>query len=120
MEILNITPTEKTPEVKFDIEGTLYIGGRSVHEHPDNFYNEIIDIVDKTKEGKKLQVVLDFEYFNTGAAKMILKLLQKISERKKSEVIWKYEFGDDDMQEAGEDYASMINNVSFNLVEKPE
>jgi len=119
MEILNIKPTEKTPEVIFDTEGKFYIGGRSVHEHPEKFYAEIIEIIDKTKADKKLDAVLDYEYFNTGAAKMILKLLKKIAEID-SEVTWKYETGDEDMLEAGEDYASMVIGTHFVFVEKDE
>lgn len=116
MEILNISSTKKTPKVKFDTEGTLYIGGRSIHEQPENFYIKIINIIDETKEGKKLYVVFDFEYFNTAASKMITILLKKIDERD-SQIEWIYECGDDDMEEAGEVYSSMVK-TPFIFTEK--
>jgi len=119
MEILNIKAGEKTPQVIFDNEGILYIGGRSVHEHPQEFYNEIIEIISKTKKGNKLDVTFDFEYFNTGAAKMLLKLMSEI-EKMKGKITWMFEYGDDDMEEAGEDYDSMMKDIDFNFIEKPE
>jgi len=119
MEILNIKAAEKTPQVIFDNEGILYIGGRSVHEKPDEFYEEIIEFIGKTKEGYTLDVTFDYEYFNTAAAKMIFKLMGKIEEMK-GNITWMFEYGDDDMEEAGEDYDSMIKDINFKLVEKPE
>jgi len=119
MEILNIKSTLKTPTVTFDNEGLLYIGGRSIHEHPEKFYGEIIDVIDKVKENCKLQITLDYEYFNTGAAKQILKLLRK-ADGFSASVVWKYEEGDDDMEHAGIDYQDIMKNMHFVLIEKEE
>ena len=119
MEILNIKAGEKTPQVIFDNDGILYISGRSVHEHPEDFYKELIEIIGKTKDGNTLDVTFDFEYFNTGAAKMIHKLMNEIQEMK-GKITWLFEYGDDDMEEAGEDYDSMLKETNFTLIEKPE
>lgn len=117
MVILNISETQKTPKVVFDNEGTLEISGRSVHENPDDFYKEIMDVIEKTKEGKRLQVTFNFEYFNTAAAKKVLKLMNKVADMNGC-VVWKYEDGDDDMYQAGLDYKDIMKDACFTVVEK--
>lgn len=121
MERIRIHETKKTPYVLFSgTEGTLEIRGRSVAEEPHEFYEEIIDGVDQYKKDhtKKLEVQFDFEYFNTPTARQILRLLRKLKEIK-CEVIWIYESDDEEMLEAGEDYAE-VSKTKFTYYGKPE
>ena len=57
------------------------------------------------------------EYFNTSSSKCLMDLLKKIEQCSCAAVVyWYYEEEDEDMQEAGEDYAAIIQ-LPFKLVE---
>ena len=63
---------------------------------------------------------LKFSYYNTASAKKILELIKKVATIKqtanKLEIYWYYEEGDEDMQNAGNDYSSVVE-VPFKIIE---
>ena len=126
METLIIEGTPKTPSVKFDVEGTLEIKGRSIPENSIEFYKPMVDWLDtySTKSKAATNVNIQLEYFNTSSSKCILDVFKKLEGIHKggaSQVVinWHYEEDDEDMLEAGEDYQAIIN-VPFKMVQVSE
>lgn len=115
MKILNIDPTEKSPEVYLDTDGTLNISGRSIMEFPEKFYEGIMDAT-KHLDSNSITVTFKYEFFNTASARSIMKLLHFFTKFESTIVIWMTEEGDDDMLEAGYDYEQIMSkddNVKF-------
>lgn len=126
MEKFFIEPTRVTPLVNFDPdEGLLEIKGRSSPENSILFYQKIIDGLDAyAKSGREqFTASFSFEYFNTSSSKClfdVFKRLSRIDEAGIKLIInWYYEEDDEDMMEAGEDYADLLE-LEFNFLEIEE
>ncbi|WP_421878136.1 DUF1987 domain-containing protein [Marinoscillum sp.] len=126
MEKFFIEPTRVTPLVNFDPEeGILEVKGRSSPENSILFYQKIIDNLDEfvNDGGDEFTANFSFEYFNTSSSKClfdVFKKLSKISDAGKELIInWYYEEDDEDMMEAGEDYADLLD-LDFNFLEIEE
>lgn len=126
MDPLQLEGTSKTPHVHFDPgTGSLELKGRSIPENSIDFYKPLIDWVDRygrTTAGKTVLSV-QLEYFNTSSSKCILDLFKKLegirAQGNEVSVLWHYEEDDEDMLEAGEDYAGIIN-VPFRMIQIQE
>jgi hypothetical protein len=126
MDPLQLEGTSKTPYVQFDpASGNLALKGRSIPENSIDFYKPLIDWVDRygrTAAGKTVLSV-QLEYFNTSSSKCILDLFKKLegirAQGNEVNVLWHYEEDDEDMLEAGEDYAGIIN-VPFRMIQIEE
>ncbi|MEX1132351.1 MAG: DUF1987 domain-containing protein [Flavobacteriales bacterium] len=126
MDLLQLEGTSKTPHVQFDpASGNLELKGRSIPENSIDFYKPLIDWVDRygrTSAGKTVLSV-QLEYFNTSSSKCILDLFKKLegirAQGNEVSVLWHYEEDDEDMLEAGEDYAGIIN-VPFRMIQIEE
>ncbi len=114
--------TSETPEVILNKDkGYIKFSGRSLPEDAKSFYKKIIDwvssYVERPKKGTR--VIFVFEYFNTASSKMILEILDiiKTMESKDSnlKIEWHYLEDDEDMREAGEDFAE-IANLKFDFI----
>ena len=120
MEDLIIARTAKTPEVSFlALDKTMTLLGRSIPENSIQFFEPLLAWTEsfcKSCEGK-VEVHVKLEYFNTSSSKCLMDLLKKLEQCScAAEVYWYYEEEDEDMQEAGEDYAAIIQ-LPFKLVE---
>ena len=99
--------------------------GRSIPENSVHFFQPILKWVNEYKENPldTTTVNMDFVYFNTSTAKLLLDVLlvfDKINKSGKAvKVIWHYMEDDTDIHEAGEEYASMIS-IPFEYIEHPE
>lgn len=126
MEPLHLEGSSKTPQVHFDPStGLLELKGRSIPENSIDFYKPLIDWIDKygrTPNGKTALHV-QLEYFNTSSSKCILDVFKKLEAIRAAgsevTVLWHYEADDEDMLEAGEDYAGIIN-VPFKMIQIAE
>ena len=126
MEKIFIEPTRVTPLVNFDPdEGLLEIKGRSSPENSILFYQKIIDNLDEYIQSDltDFKANFSFEYFNTSSSKClfdVFKRLSRIEESGKGLTInWYYEEDEEDMMEAGEDYADLLD-LEFNFLEIEE
>lgn len=126
MEKLYIEGSAKTPSVSFDGDaGVLEMRGRSIPENSIEFFQPLIDWVDAygNNPKEKTQVDMKLEYFNTSSSKCILDLFKRLEKmnRANSEVTinWYFEEDDEDMEEAGEDYAAIVG-LDFKIVEIDE
>lgn len=124
MERIVIHQTTNTPEILFDgNSGILKISGRSIPENPKSLYEEILNGIDEYSKDPQelLSVTIDFEFFNTATARELIKIFRKLDQGNfKSKVIWIFEEGDYDMEEAGLDYSEMVKDLNFEFIEKPE
>lgn len=124
MEPLFIKGSLHTPFVDFNFStGILEIRGRSIPEETLNFYNPLIQWVEKYIENpqSKTEVNLKIEYLNSGSHTSVLVILKKLEElhkiSKKGEVLikWYYEEDDEYMQEAGEEFRDMLK-IPFEFI----
>lgn len=118
MENIHIEGTVRTPFVKFDYEqGQLELAGRSIPENSIAFYKPLFEWLDEYAKSPKVDTIMVFnlEYFNTSSSKCILDILRKLETLKESPskpnviVKWYYDEGDEDMEESGGDFKSLIN-----------
>jgi hypothetical protein len=126
MEKLHIEGSAKTPSVNFDGQvGILEMRGRSIPENSIEFFQPLMDWIDAygVEPIEKTRVDMKLEYFNTSSSKCILDLfkrLEKINNGQSQVLInWFYETDDEDMQEAGEDYAAIVD-LKFEIQEIDE
>ncbi|MBK8498183.1 MAG: DUF1987 domain-containing protein [Flavobacteriales bacterium] len=126
MEPLQLEGSPKTPHVHFDPNtGLLELKGRSIPENSIDFYKPLIDWIDKygRSPNSKTALHVQLEYFNTSSSKCILDVFKKLETIRAAgsevSVLWHYEADDEDMLEAGEDYAGIIN-VPFKMIQIAE
>jgi len=122
MEVIKITGTDDTPSVHLDKENGIFeMSGRSLPEDVTMFYQQILDWIDNYIKEPNPKTVFNFklDYFNTASSKVILDILLKFEEiiEAGNEVIvkWFYNEDEEDMLEAGEEYADIVN-IPFDYV----
>ena len=127
MEVIKIAGTDDTPSVILDVENDIFeISGRSLPEDVTAFYEPILEWLDEYAEkGPNKKTVFNFKlvYFNTASSKLILDILLKLEEMyedgKDVVIRWHYPEDDEDMEEAGEEYADIVEvpfeQVSYSL-----
>lgn len=116
MAKLDIESTEDTPRVLFNPEGNHFeLSGRSLPEDAPSFYGPILDWLDDYYGGSPLPTTtfdIKLEYFNTASSKLVLDFLMKLEEHhsagNKTVVKWYFDEDDEDMQEAGEEFAELV------------
>ncbi|MGE4288153.1 MAG: DUF1987 domain-containing protein [Salinivirgaceae bacterium] len=115
MEVIKIVGTDDTPSVTLDVANEIFeISGRSLPEDVAAFYEPILDWLDKYSEEASGKTVFNFKlvYFNTASSKMLLDILLKLEEMyeggKEVLVRWHFPEDDEDMEEAGEEYADIV------------
>ena|ERR1700752_913243 len=114
--LFTLEQTPKTPFVSFDpSSGNFEMRGKSIPENSVQFYQPIYAWLDTYIEAsaKKTTLKIQLDYFNTSSSKCLADLFKKlelISKNGKGEVSinWLHDENDEDMQEAGEDYQSII------------
>ena len=116
MEAIKIQGTEDTPKVILDKDADMFeISGRSLPEDVASFYDPILNWLNEYGEGPNGKTVFNFKltYFNTASSKMLLDILMKLEEIHEAgndvTVRWHYPEDDEDMEEAGEEYADIVD-----------
>ncbi len=125
MEVIKIVGTDDTPSVTLDVANEIFeISGRSLPEDVASFYEPILDWLERYSEEASGKTVFNFKlvYFNTASSKMLLDILLKLEEMYESgkEVLirWHFPEDDEDMEEAGEEYADIVE-VPFEQISYP-
>ena len=117
MEIFYLEQSAKTPFVQFNPQsGKFEMKGKSIPENSKVFYTSMY--VAMPLATTTLDIQLD--YFNTSSAKCVIDLFKKLESIEKNSlgkviINWHYNEDDGDMQEAGQDYQSIVK-VTFNLI----
>jgi hypothetical protein len=111
MEIINLDGTEDTPKIVLNKEAQQFeISGRSLPEDAAEFYQPILDWLEKYSASPNPSTNFQFklEYFNTASSKLILDVLSKLEEITGATIIWYYHEDDEDMEEAGEEFSELV------------
>ncbi len=126
MEVIKIKGTDDTPDIILDKDNDIFeISGRSLPEDVTTFYEPILNWLDDYAEEANEKTVFAFKlvYFNTASSKLILDILMKLEEMhengKEILIKWYFPEDDEDMEEAGEEYADIVDipfeQVSYTL-----
>ncbi len=124
MRVIKIQGSDDTPKVILDANPenpTFEISGRSLPEDVVAFYDPILEWLDEYAQSPLSKTVFDFklEYFNTASSKLLLDVLLKLEDMYDdgNDVLVRWHFPDDDedMEEAGEEYADIVE-VPFEQV----
>ena len=122
MDVIKILGSEDTPKVILDKANNQFeISGRSLPEDVAAFYEPILEWLQEYAEEPNPKTVFNFklEYFNTASSKLLLDVLLKLEDMVDDghEVLvrWHYPSDDEDMEEAGEEYADIVE-VPFEQV----
>lgn len=122
MEVLSIKGTQETPEVLFDKQaGVFSISGKSLPEDVKEFYGPLIEWIENysNEPNPETNLKVKMEYFNTASSKMLLEIFELFKNLhdagNKITVDWYYQEDDEDMQDAGEDYADIVE-LPFNFI----
>lgn len=122
MQAIKIKGSDDTPNVILDKENGIFeISGRSLPEDVAAFYEPILDWLEEYAEDPLEKTVFNFklEYFNTASSKLLLDVLLKLEDMfddgKDILVRWHFPDDDEDMEEAGEEYADIVE-VPFEQV----
>jgi hypothetical protein len=119
---LQVKPTVKTPGIEFDSKsGTITINGISIPEDPQEFFEPLNSQLDEYILNPSDNTFLNFrlEYFNTSTTLIIRNLIRKlrdISNKTNFKVKWYFEAEDEDMEEAGEEFKMLFNDVDFEII----
>lgn len=117
----NIAPTNNTPGVFLDPDGTIIIKGRSMNKNAAEFYKQIESWIDIYVHNPPDMTCVDiyFEYFNDVNSTIFNSLLKKISnvklKNKELVINWYYEEDDDDILAQGENISSVLD-IPINLI----
>ncbi len=116
METLRIEPTDDSPLVILDAEtGHCEISGKSLPEDVVAFYQPVIGWLNDFEKAGREQVDLTFRllYFNTASSKQLLDVMMALEDiaaaGKKALIKWYSVEEDEEMQEAGQEYAEMVD-----------
>ena len=122
MEKLIIEATEDSPQVIFDLHANvLEISGKSLPEDVNTFYEPVLSWLEEYSKSPLPSTSFNIKltYFNTASSKIILDILTRfeemVEEGHRVLVRWHFQKEDEDMQEAGEEYADMVD-VPFEMV----
>jgi len=126
MEVIKIKGTDDTPTIILDKDNGIFeISGRSLPEDVTTFYEPVLSWLDEYQEEPNEKTVFAFKlvYFNTASSKLILDILMKLEEMHENGnqvlIKWFFPEDDEDMEEAGEEYADIVDvpfeQVSYNL-----
>ncbi len=124
MENIIREATERTPAVMFDFEnGVFSFKGESYPEDASAFFGPLHKAMDEFLDGSfegEIVFNVEFEYFNSSSAKVLMNLFQLLedaaeSKGKNTVINWYYNEDDETMQEFGEDFASDMEHTAFNL-----
>ncbi len=116
METLRIEKTDDSPSIIMDpVTGIFEITGKSLPEDVVAFYQPVISWIEEYSKVAKdfTEVTFRLVYFNTASSKQLLDLLvalEAIVENGKKVLIKWYSIEEDDeMVEAGEEYAEFVD-----------
>lgn len=121
LTVKNIAPTNSTPGVILDPDGTIIIKGRLMNKNEPEFYKQIESWIDIYVHNPADITCVDIylEYFNGVNSIIFNSLLKKISKvrlkNKELVINWYYEEDDDDILAQGENISSVLD-IPINFV----
>lgn len=105
--------TKETPYMHFDAKaGEMLFEGASLPENPLGVYTPVLEwfIGYVQNPAPTTRVTFNFSYYNTSTSKVILGVLEQLEALQRAghtvEIVWHYPYEDEDMEEAGREYAA--------------
>ena len=124
MTNLLIQATKYTPEISMNVDGKIIIKGKSYPENSFEFYRPIMKWLKDYLSSEQLakQVVINFEidYFNSSSSSIFFYFFELLNEfNDKTDIIinWYYKEGNENLQEAGEDFIEDFTALKINIHE---
>ncbi len=123
MESYFLEANELSPEIILDpLQGKYSIIGRSipsnhklVYDGPVNWLNDNLPLLENP-----ISLEIKLDYFNTSSHKRLVEIIILLSEAELDhEIIWVYDEYDEDLQEIGNQLAS-LSGMNFNFVQIAE
>lgn len=127
MPTLDIAPTERTPGILLDKKNMLFeVKGISRPEDVRQVYNKVVEELNSCLESlvstqnlNLFKANFKLGYFNSASAKYFADILLLLSSYIKKgcniRIYWYFVEGDDDMLEAGEEFAEMAD-IKINYI----
>ena len=116
MEKIAIKGTDDTPGVILNKEENKFeFSGKSLPEDVNSFYGPVLKWIDEYSSSPNPKTEFNFmlTYFNTASSKVLLDILMKLEDVKSKggevQVKWNYPDDDEDMLEAGKEYADLVD-----------
>jgi hypothetical protein len=106
--------TKDLPSLEFDeLTGQIKIFGASTSLAVEDFWQPLFDKMKiYLEDPRDISLTIEFDYFNSSSARRLLDLMnlidKKAGENKRKFVITWIHGDDEDLKEAGEDFASMV------------
>ncbi len=122
MEPLIYGATEETPGINFDKQNNKFLMfGRSFPEESKKYFMPIILWLEEYVNSPNEKTIFEFrlDYYNSSTSTVILEILyileRILKKGKEIKIIWNYNEIDDDMLDAGKEYAKMVS-IPFELI----
>ena len=122
MQDLQLSATERTPEIKFSIsEKTLFISGESYPEDVSSFYGELIQICESLSSSDldSLNVTVSLIYMNSSSVKAFYRIFEGLDKAKKDgksiTLTWECQDDDDIIEELGEDFIDRFPDLNIEI-----
>ena len=122
MQDLQLSATERTPEIKFSIsEKTLFISGESYPEDVSSFYGELIQICESLSSSDldTLNVTVSLIYMNSSSVKAFYRIFEGLDKAKKDgksiTLTWECQDDDDIIEELGEDFIDRFPDLNIEI-----
>lgn len=112
---VHILPSDKTPEIFLNPEGTIRIRGRGLSVSRTHETDQILDWIDLyvKSPAEVTYVSISFEYLNSHSTTVLFTILKRITQvilkSRKLKILWYYEEDDADILERGEFISSSLN-----------
>ena len=112
---LFIEPTSKTLKIVLDKQtGKFLFSGRSLPEDSKEFFYPILDWIKEYFKDPNVTTVITFDirYYNSASSKILLDILlifkAEINKGNHLIIVWEYEKDDEEMKQAGSDFADFV------------
>lgn len=122
MQDLQLSATERTPEIKFSTsEKTLFISGESYPEDVSSFYGELIQICESLSSSDldSLNVTVSLIYMNSSSVKAFYRIFESLDKAKKDgksiTLTWECQDDDDIIEELGEDFIDRFPDLNIEI-----
>ena len=127
MTKIEIEATDRSPQISFDFGANNFsMKGESYPEDVSAFFGDLMEKLEahlRTQSGATINFVFDLIYFNSSTAKVLMGLFDMLDEVAEEgnevSITWKYEEGDDNMEELGEEFGEDLSTAKFSLEEVP-
>ncbi len=123
MKPIRIEEVGYTPGIVLDARRNIFqMTGKACPEDAIEFYQPVVNWLEEYQKNPNSKTLFEFKlsYYNTASSKVLLNIMQHLEQLKKGgadvSINWYYYEDDEELQNAGEEFAEMIN-VPFKIIE---